>query len=320
MLLACFRSVLIRVPALATSVVVALLSLTSTASAGHFREFHVNPQYGGISGIAKGPDGNVWFTNSGIGRITPNGVVTQLAIGLSSNANGLTTGADGNVWFLEQHKVGKITPTGRVTEYDVPSTYPYAYLTPSYGIVLGPDGNVWFTEYWNMKIGRVTPQGVVTEFAIPGNGYQNPSGLAAGPDGNVWFAQNNGFIGRLNPRSGRFLPNISVPGTSFKIVLGADGNMWFDESIGRITPSGSVRMFPDPWGYGFGLAAARDGNIWIVDWANDTLDRINPTTGRYLTPLRAPTRYSGLNDMTIGPDGNVWFTEGNVSNLGVYVF
>ena len=129
------------------------LSVTTRANAAQFREFHIDTRYGGITDIAKGPDGNLWFTNFGIGRISPSGVATQVAIGLSSNADGLTTGADGNVWFLEQHKVGKITPAGRVTEYDVRSTYPYSFLTPSYGITQGPDGNVWFTENNNNNIG-----------------------------------------------------------------------------------------------------------------------------------------------------------------------
>ncbi len=314
------NSALLRAFGFAAATMLLVLSVTLSANASQFREFHIDSRYGGISDIAKGPDGNVWFTNFGIGRISPSGVSSQITLGLSSNADVLTTGADGNVWFLEQHKVGKITPAGRVTEYDVRSTYPYFFLTPSYGITLGPDGNVWFTEYWNRRIGRVTPRGVVTEFAIPGNGYNNPTGIVAGRDGNLWFGQNNGLIGRLNPLTGKFLSSVSVPGNPFKLTIGADGNIWFDQSIGRITYAGAVRMFPDPSGYGFGLASARDGNIWIVDWANDSFDRINPRTGQYLAPLHPPTAYSGLDKMTIGPDGNVWFTENNKNNIGVYRF
>jgi hypothetical protein len=53
-------------------------------------------------------------------------------------------GPDGNLWFVEfdAGKIGKITPSGVVTEYPLPD----ASSQPS-DIVLGPDGNLWFTEW-----------------------------------------------------------------------------------------------------------------------------------------------------------------------------
>src|SRR5262245_55081468 len=58
-----------------------------------------------LTGIAAGPDGNVWFTEfSGnkIGRITPNGVITEFPIPTAdSGPVGITAGPDGNVWFTE---------------------------------------------------------------------------------------------------------------------------------------------------------------------------------------------------------------------------
>jgi streptogramin lyase len=62
------------------------------------------------SGIAAGPDGNVWFPhghsegsngNLKIDRITPSGEITPFSTGLvvSSKSASLTVGADGNLWF-----------------------------------------------------------------------------------------------------------------------------------------------------------------------------------------------------------------------------
>lgn len=59
-----------------------------------------------LRGIAGGPDGNVWFTESkGYGEgnvwsISPKGSLTSFAV--NGWATGITTGADGNVWFTEE--------------------------------------------------------------------------------------------------------------------------------------------------------------------------------------------------------------------------
>jgi len=55
-------------------------------------------------GIATGPDGNVWFAETGanrIGRITPSGVVTEFGTGIGPGTFpfGITTGPDGHLWF-----------------------------------------------------------------------------------------------------------------------------------------------------------------------------------------------------------------------------
>ena len=48
-----------------------------------------------------GPDGNLWFPEGGaIGRITPSGAVTEFPLPKSgSDAGALTVGPDGKLWF-----------------------------------------------------------------------------------------------------------------------------------------------------------------------------------------------------------------------------
>src|SRR4249920_2647746 len=66
--------------------------------------------------IARGPDGNLWFTEiegNRIGRITPLGVVTEFSAGMSAGALpiGIAAGPDGNLWFTELvGRIGRITP------------------------------------------------------------------------------------------------------------------------------------------------------------------------------------------------------------------
>jgi streptogramin lyase len=83
----------------------------------------------GPTGIAAGPDGNLWFTEyrgSNIGRISPaTGVITEYAIpalNYGNITNGITAGSDGNMWFALglEYKIGKISPdTGTITEYSI---------------------------------------------------------------------------------------------------------------------------------------------------------------------------------------------------------
>ena len=54
-----------------------------------------------------------------IGRITPAGAITEFSTGLTPNGQptGIAAGPDGNLWFTERraHKIGRITPAGVVT-------------------------------------------------------------------------------------------------------------------------------------------------------------------------------------------------------------
>ena len=131
------------------------------------------------TGIAAGPDGNLWFTQQGnsgaIGRITPAGVITEFTAGLSANAKPteITAGPDGNLWFTEQGNsgaIGRITPAGVITEF----TDGLSVDSEPTGIAAGPDGNLWFTEQANPgRIGRIsfdsssTPGGTDPSSATP---------------------------------------------------------------------------------------------------------------------------------------------------------
>ena len=65
-------------------------------------------------GIAAGSDGNLWFAeNAGrIGRITPDGVITEFSAGIAADATlgWITAGPDGNLWFTDfVGRIGKVT-------------------------------------------------------------------------------------------------------------------------------------------------------------------------------------------------------------------
>jgi streptogramin lyase len=144
-----------------------------------------------LSGIAAGPDGNLWFTKTGenkIGRITTGGVAADFPIPTpGSGPSFITAGPDGNLWFTEEAgQIGRITASGVVTEFPIPSVIASGFTMGQSGITVGPDGNIWFTEFLNSAVGRITPSGVMTEFPFPS--FRAPHGIAAGPDGNLWLA------------------------------------------------------------------------------------------------------------------------------------
>jgi virginiamycin B lyase len=178
--------------------------LTSTVTPlptlrGATEEFAI-PALGNDSyGITTGPDGNIWFTESKpfkIGRITPQGAITEFPIAVSpfatAFATGIAPGPDGNLWFTAVNVasvIGRVTPLGVFTEFPLPS--PDA---DPIGVVAGPDKALWFTEASANKIGRITTNGAVTEFPVPtSNG--NPIGITTGPDGALWFTESGRFTG-----------------------------------------------------------------------------------------------------------------------------
>jgi uncharacterized protein (TIGR03437 family) len=67
---------------------------------------------GAISGIAVGPDGNLWLTQyDGIARMTPGLASTQYAIPSANfGPAGIASGPDGNMWFTESvgNKIAKL--------------------------------------------------------------------------------------------------------------------------------------------------------------------------------------------------------------------
>jgi len=88
--------------------------------------------------------------------VTPTGHITEFPLTYSWPV-GITSGPDGNLWFTEPevNKIGRITPTGSVQEFALPTTCG-GNCAPS-EITGGPDGNLWFTENEGNHIGRITP-------------------------------------------------------------------------------------------------------------------------------------------------------------------
>jgi streptogramin lyase len=103
--------------------------------------------------ITPGPDGNMWFTTLAgriIGKITPDGVITEYPVEGEYGIAGIAAGPDGRMWFTENDSgnVGSISTTGQVGMKFPTGSYPF-------GITMGPDGDMWFCIGFGDAIGRL---------------------------------------------------------------------------------------------------------------------------------------------------------------------
>jgi streptogramin lyase len=271
-------------------------------------------------GIAAGPDGNIWFTelDGQIGRITPEGVVTEFSSGaVFGGITSITTGPDGNLWFTNMAStVGRITPAGVVTEFTegiTPGARPY-------DIVAGPDGNMWFTE-GTVGVARITLAGVVTEFGTGTAAYADLQSITVGPDGNLWFINTEGLIGRV--KTDGSITYVAPTGTNPSgIASGPDGNLWFTAAfpnrIGQMTPSGVVTNFAQgltPNGLITTINVGSDGNLWFAEYGAHQIGRITPS-GVITEFKNGITAGADPVEVVAGPDGSMWFTEGETPQIG----
>ena len=102
-----------------------------------------------------------------------------------------------------------------------------------------------------------------------------------------------------------------------------DDAAWFTETraeqIGRVTESGSFTEYPLVSGViasGW-MTAEADGSLWFAGEGND-IGRITPSGSVTSFPLNGPSYAAIVEGITLGPDGNVWFTTiaANGSSVG----
>jgi streptogramin lyase len=288
---------------------------------GQITEYTVGNEWSAPQGLAKGPEGAMWFADysrSAVGKVTPNGSVTSYLVPAEAQPWDITQGPDGNMWFTERgsDKIGRITSSGTITEYSLPdptSAHPY-------DIAAGPDGNLWFAVQGTSKIGKITTAGAVTEYAVAANSA--PFGIVAGPDGKMWFTEHNGNrIGKITT-SGAVTEYALPWGSSgpYGIAVGPDGNLWFalgnsaGNSIAKSTTSGVITRYPVPPANSgpFEVAPGPDGYLWFTEGAHNGVGRISTTGTITEFPLPAGWYTWGI---AVGSDKKMWFAEHGTSSV-----
>jgi streptogramin lyase len=248
-------------------------------------------------------------------QANPPGTIDEFPLAANRLPRGIVQGPDGALWFTESDRIGRITTSGAITEFQgggSPVLQPYLMTS-------GPDGNLWITALGN-RVWRLTPTGTFTVFPVLA-ANANPHGITTGPDGNLWIAESftNRIVRMTTAGVAIGFPVPTAGAQPEEIVAGPDGNLWFTErnahKIGRITPAGVITEFPLPTAASVptAITVGPDGNLWFTEYNADKIGRI--TLAGVVTEFPLPTRGSRPGGIT-ATASHVWFTEQQGNRIG----
>jgi streptogramin lyase len=335
---------------LAVGLLLLVATPAATAAGPTIREFSDGLTAGAQpNGIARGPDGAMWFTERGvdkIGRIAPDGTITEIQLTAGALPAGIVAGPDGNVWFTEYgtNMVGDINPSTRqlVGEYPVGDG-----LRPE-GIAVGSDGNLWVTLNSDRAVMRVIPNQTVpgtsdglTPYVLTNSDSgPQPTEITSGPDGKLWVTAGSTLwsVDPENPPTGN-APAFDLSGNPSSntndaegITVGPDGKLWaalfvggqiaqIDQSTITSANTTTGRTYFATGGMPLWVSNAGDHALWITDRANGgQLIRFDPVT-QTTTTFGAAQGVSGDPNVDAqDSSGNLWFTEFNADKIGEVVF
>lgn len=292
------------------------------------------PASTGPNSIVAGPDGDIWFAEqyaNRVGKINPTTHaiteynLTQPTPGATTLPDSIIEGPDGNMWFSQANgfngygAIGKISPTGTITEYPIT----VSSVASPHSLVFGPDGNIWFTTYGS-NIGVMDTNGNIVHHYMTGpDQWSSVSrAICVGPDNQVWFINSSSTVAKINPTNG-VETTYNVPQIPFSLVSGPGGDVWFASSasyIGKIDPTSSavvtynipappktasVSQYVGPQV----LDVGPDGNIWYA-LPSYGVGEYNISNGTF-SEYEAHDYGNGPSGDTVGngPDGNLWFTS-----------
>jgi mucin-19 len=248
------------------------------------------------SGMVFNSAGELYVTNATnhyISKVSPEGVVTNIAGAGSATVNGggaavdgtgtnavfftpLGAGVDsaGNVYIADgnNNRIRKMTPAGVVTTLAGSETATFADGTGTnasfsypFGIAVDSTGNVYVGDANNHRIRKISPAGLVTTLAGSGaTGFTNslqtnfrfslPIGLAFDSAGNLYVGEiGNHTIRRITP-------------AGLVSTFAGTGAAGFADGIGTNI------IFNNPYGVAFDSA----GIMYVADSGNNRIRKITP--------------------------------------------
>lgn len=188
------------------------------------------------SGITLGADGNIWFVEADhIGKITPDGKLTEYPSSENGGYAGIIWGTDNRVWFGTSQSLASLDPkNGKITTYAAP------YCDCGGDFASTADGTVWYMD--DGQLVRYDPKtNASSTYPEPRrlHPYGAPGDLKLAPDGkSIWYGAQRIANGRV----------------------AGGGFARFDLGTKKFT------AFPAPAGYGWFWDVAFDkrGRVWAT--------------------------------------------------------
>ncbi|MFL5911485.1 MAG: hypothetical protein ACJ768_13030 [Gaiellaceae bacterium] len=253
----------------------------------------------------------------------PAGMLKQFKVPTAnSQPRAITSGSDGNRWFTEgteltgaPAKIGRITPTGAVTEFPVECNG--CIITD---IAQGPRDTLYFTSN-DASLGSISTAGQQLPSAPLPNSSALGGNLAVHGD-DVWITDfNNDSLWRYNITSGQFT-QFPVPEPA-DVAVDSLGRVWFtaplDGAIDRLDPATGAVTSTDAGGLiPRELAVGTDGQVWFTArFTPQGVGRLDPDTDPPVVTT-FPLTDVGPEGIAASPDGSMWFTQttkGNIANI-----
>ena len=216
---------------------------------------------------------------------------------------GITPASDGRIWFTSYaagfDRFGSINPlnTGAGPQVLNSSTFGPWWITP------GREGNMYWTTSQANSVGAVTTAGSSTHTFFGGGNPAKPFAAVTGPDGNIWMTE---------PRDGTALGL----GTSDGVSHAVPGSPPTIDNSFRLTGNA------DPFGIAAGSGGAAAGpSLWATEWTGNRIARLipvcaGPACGAVVREYAPRPAGSKPYAITLGPDGNMWFTNEGSGTIG----
>src|SRR3990167_5483931 len=262
----------------------------------------------------------------------------SLQVGDAGEKSGSQTGADVEVgeWSVEGNE----------------GTAPGEFNNP-HNIAFDSDGNLWVAEFGNHRLQRMDKDtgawSVIGKEGIEPDEFKDPRSIAFDSEGNLWVADwtNNrlqmmdkdtkewSVMGKKGTEPGEFDRPIGI-------AFDSDGNMWvadsgnhrlqrMDKDTGKwsvVGEHGTVAMLrgllnssPGEFNYPRNIAFDSEGNLWVVEWGNHRLQRMDKDTGAWSVIGKEgiePGEFKRPHGIAFDSEGNLWVAEFGNHRLQVH--
>ncbi len=255
------------------------------------------------SGLAVDASGNVFIADSNNGRVRKvdtNGIITTVAgngtAGFSGDGaaatnaglgpTGVAVDGSGNLFIADSrnNRIRKVNTSGIITTLagngaagssGDGAAATNASLSYPFGLAVDASGNVFMADTQNNRIRKVNTSGIITTVAGSGaQGYSGDGGAAtnaslAFPNGVTVDGAGNLFIADINNK------RIRMVGANGIITTSAGNGTMFYYGDGGIATNAGL-------GWPTGVAVDGSGNLFIADYGNSRIRKVN-TNGTITT-------------------------------------